>query len=167
MANKTVVLAFFNDEAAADAAVEQMKTWDTLEDDIKLNAIGVMVLDDEGKLDTRKLGRRSVVKGGGIGLLLTLITPVGLGAVVAGGVLGALHHKGLGLNAEDRERIAAELAGGKAAVGMLVKEDQSSSVLTRLTELGGTAEAHTVTEEDIEEAEAAAPADAEAEAPVA
>jgi len=67
MASKTVVLAFFDDEAAADDAVEQMKAWDKLEDDVKLNAIGVMVLDDEGKLKTHKLGRRSWLKGAGIG----------------------------------------------------------------------------------------------------
>jgi uncharacterized membrane protein len=167
MASKTVVLAFFDDEAAADDAVEQMKAWDKLEDDVKLNAIGVMVLDDEGKLKTHKLGRRTVWKGAGIGLLLTLIPPVGLGAVVVGAGIGALHHKGLGLEAEDRERIAADLADGKAAVGILVKEEQSSSVLDRLTELGGAAEAYTVTEEIIEEVDAVAPAEAEADAPVA
>ena len=105
---------------------------------------------------------RSVLKGAGIGLLLTLLPPVGFGAVIAGAGLGALHHKGLGLKAEERERIAAELADGKAAVGMLVKDDQSSSVLTRLTELGGTAEAHAVTDEAIGEVEADAPAEAEA-----
>ena len=165
MASKTVVLAFFDDEAAADVAVEEMKAWDKLEDDIKLNAIGVMVLDDEGNLKTHKLGRRSWLKGAGIGLLLTLIPPVGLGAVAVGAGLGALHHKGLGLNAEDRERIAAELADGKAAVGMLVREDQSIPVVTRLTELGGAAEAHTVAEVFLEEVDAAAPA--EADAPVA
>ena len=43
-----------------------------------------------------------------------------------------------------------------------MKDDQSSSVLTRLTELGGTAEAHAVTDEAIGEVEAAAPAEAEA-----
>ena len=167
MANKQVILAVYADEAAADAAVESLKAWDEIDDQVKLNAIGVLVLDESGKIKVQKLGRRTIGKGAGIGLLLALITPLGLGVVVAGAAAGALHHKGLGLKAEDRERIAAELAGGKAAVGMLVKEDQSSAVLTRLTELGGTAEAHTVTEEAIEEVHAAAPADAETEAPVA
>ena len=91
------------------------------------NAIGVLVLDDKGKIKTHKLGKRSVGKGAGIGLLLAVIAPPTLLAgVIGGGLLGAFHHKGLGLKAEDRDRIAAELAGGKAAVGVLVDEDQAT-----------------------------------------
>ena len=49
MARKHVVLAFFADEAAADAAVEELKAWDELYYDIKLNAIGVLVVDENGR----------------------------------------------------------------------------------------------------------------------
>ena len=46
--------------------------------------------------------------------MLAMIAPPSLLAgVIGGGVLGALHHKGLGLKAEDRDRIAAELIDGK------------------------------------------------------
>ena len=117
-----VVLAFFKDEPAADAAVESLKAWDKIDDEVKLSAIGVLALDEQGKVKTQKLGSRSITKGAGIGLLLALITPLGLGVVIAGAGFGALHHKGLGLKGEDRDRIAAELAGGKAAVGVLVKD---------------------------------------------
>jgi len=159
MTRKTVVLAFFKDEAEADDVVEQMKAWDKWEEDIKLNAIGVLALDDKGKLKTHKLGKRSVGKGAGIGLVLAVIAPPTLLAgVIGGGFLGAFHHKGLGLKAEDRDRIAAQLAGGKAAVGILVNEDQAIAVSTRLTELGGTSEVHPVTEEAIAEVETAVPA---------
>ena len=47
MAKKTVVLAYFPNEIAADDAVESLKQWDKADDDVKLNAIGVLVLDDE------------------------------------------------------------------------------------------------------------------------
>jgi hypothetical protein len=50
-------------------------------------------------------------------------------------------------------------------VGVLVKEDQSIPVVTRHTELGRTAEAHTLTEEAVVEVDEAAPA--EDDAPVA
>src|SRR4051794_17498808 len=56
MSEKQVVLAIFKDEAAADQAVEAMKAWDKADDDVKLNALGVLVLDDKGKIKTHKLG---------------------------------------------------------------------------------------------------------------
>ena len=165
MAKNTVVLGFFQSEAEADDAVEQMKEWDKWEDEVKLNAIGVLALDAKGKIKTHKLGKRSVGKGAGIGLLLAIIAPPTLLAgVIGGGVLGALHHKGLGLKGADREKIAAHLAGGRAAVGILVKEDQAAAVSARLTELGGTTESHPVDEDVEAEAAAAAPAVEAAEA---
>ena len=119
---KTVVLAFFNDEATADDAVEALKKWDKADDLVKLDAIGVLALDDKGKIKTHKLGKRSVGKGAGIGLVLAVIAPPTLLAgVIGGGLLGAFHHKGLGLRAADRDRIASQLSAGQAAVGVLVE----------------------------------------------
>ncbi len=103
MSDKQVVLAIFKDEGAADAAVQSLKDWDKADEDIKLNAVGVLVLDDKGKVKTHKLGKRSVGKGAGIGLVLAIIAPPPLlVGVIGGGVLGALHHKGLGIKAEER-----------------------------------------------------------------
>ena len=159
MAGKTVILGFFDDEAAADDAVEQLKTWDKADDDIKLNAIGVLVLDENGKVKTHKLGKRSVGKGAGIGILLAVIAPPTLLAgAIGGGLLGAFHHKGLGLNSGDRDRIASQLDGGRAAVGVLAKEDQAEAIRERLTAIGGTVEVHEVTEEAVAEVEEAVPA---------
>src|SRR3954470_13584606 len=165
MARRTVVLAFFRDEADADDAVEQMKAWDKWDDDVKLNAIGVLALDDKGKLKSHKLGKRSVGKGAGIGLVLAVIAPPTLLAgVIGGGILGAFHHKGLGMKGADRDRIAAQLQGGGAAVGVLVDESQADAVSTRLRQLGGEPETHEVTDEAVAEVEEAAPAVAQAEA---
>ncbi len=156
---KTVVLAFFKDEAAADDAVESLKSWDKADREVKLDAIGVLALDDKGKIKTHKLGKRSVGKGAGIGLVLAVIAPPTLLAgVIGGGLLGAFHHKGLGLKAADRERIAAQLSGGQAAVGVLVNPAIAIDVSAKLTELGGTAEVHEVTEEAVAEVETAVPA---------
>ena len=66
-------------------------------DDIKLKSVGVLVLDDNGKIKVDKVGRRSTFKGAGIGVILAMATPIGMAAgVVGGAALGALHHKGLG-----------------------------------------------------------------------
>jgi hypothetical protein len=141
MSDKQVVLAIFPDEAAADAAVTSLKSWDKADGDIKLNAIGVLVLDKKGKVKTHKLGRRSVGKGAGIGVILAVFVPPSLLAgAVAGGVLGALHHKNLGLGGDDRDRLTAELANGKAAVGVLVAGGEATEVSAKLTELGGQTE---------------------------
>jgi hypothetical protein len=153
MANKIVVLAIFKDEAAADAAAETVKESGLARHD----AIGVLVLNEKGEVKTEKIGTRSVGKGAGIGLALALLTPVGLAVgVVAGGGLGALHHKGLGLDKADRERLGAELGAGKAAVGVLAPVSEADPVKSMLAELGGAAESHTVTDDDLEEAKVAA-----------
>src|SRR6478752_6176395 len=149
---KTVVLAYFPDEVAADDAVESLKSWDALDNQVKLNAVGVLVLDENGQLKNHKMGRRTVGKGAGVGLILAMLTPVGLGAVVAGGALGALHRKKLGIQSEQQEEIAAQLAGGKAAVGVLVSEAQAPSVSEKLADLGGTSQTVDVPEEALAEA---------------
>ena len=156
MANKVVVLAIFKDKAAADAAAQSVKDSGLANDD----AIGVLVLNDKGEVKVEKVGKRTTGKGAGIGLALALFTPVGLAVgVIGGGALGALHHKGLGLDKADRDRIAAELGDGKAAVGVLAPAAEAVAVMAGLTELGGAAESHEVADEDLEEAHAAAAAD--------
>ena len=152
MSNKTVVLAIFNNEAAADTAAASLKESGV----VKKDAVGVLVLDEKGKIKTEKVGKRSMGKGAGIGVALALVTPVGLGAgLIGGGLLGALHHKNLGLDEADRDRIGRELEGGKAAVGVLTPVSETSVVASKLTDLGGTTEAHEVSEEVLEEAHTA------------
>ncbi len=159
MASSEIVLAFFNDEDAADDAVESLKAWDKASKDVKLTSIGVIVLDDKGKLKTHKMGSRSAAKGAGIGLVAAVIFPPSLLAgIVGGALLGSLHHKSLGLKVDDRNRIAAELAGGKAAVAATVKQGDATAVSAKLAELGGVAEVVEVPEEAVAEVEAAAPA---------
>lgn len=168
MADAQVVLGIFADEVAADAAVESLKTWDKVSDDVKLGAIGVLVVDENGQIKEHKLGARSTKKGAGIGLVLAVVAPptllVGL---VGGGLLGRFHHKGLGLTEEDRARIGEELAGGKAAVGVLATPAEAALISAKLTELGGTAETHDVTDEALEAVAAAAQAAPEEPAPEA
>ena len=156
MANKTLVLAIFSDEASADTAAEALKNSGVAHHD----AIGVLALDEKGKVKTHKVGKRSVGLGIGIGLVLALLTPIGLVVgLVGGGLLGALHHKGLGIDPADRERIGSELQGGKAAVGVLAPVSEANFVADKLTELGGVTETHDISDEHLEEAHAAATAD--------
>src|SRR4051812_31305760 len=108
--SKQVVLGVFPDESAADSAAQSLKNWDAIDDDVKVNAIGVMVLDDAGKIKTHKLGARTAGKGAGIGMVLAAVSPPTLLAgALAGGVLGGLHHRGLGIDQAERDRIAEAL----------------------------------------------------------
>lgn len=153
MSDKKVVLALFENEAAADKAVDSLKEWDKSNDMVKMNSVGVLVLDKTGDVKTQKMGGRSIAKGGGIGLILALLTPVGVTAgVVGGGLLGALHRKGLGLNEQDQDRIALELIDGKAAVGVLAKASQADAILAKMEELGGEPEVHAVSDAALKQA---------------
>jgi hypothetical protein len=159
-----VVISIFPDEAAADAAVNELKSWGELDDEIKLSAIGIMAVGDDGKLKTHKVGSHSAAKGAGIGVILSLVAPVTLlGGLVAGTAVGAFHSKGLGLSGADRERIAGELTNGKAAVGVLANDENAASIAAKLEELGGQSESHDFSDEAM--AEAAAAADAPASTP--
>ncbi len=74
-------------------------------------------------------------------------------------MLGALHHKNLGLSDADRERLHRELGGGKAAVAVLAPVAEAAVVADFVREQGGTPEAHPVSDEAVEEAQTAATAE--------
>ena len=158
MANKQLVIAFFDNEDAADEAVDEIKQWDKASKEVKLGAIGVLVKDDKGEIKTHKVGKRKTGTGAVVGALAGVlsggITVVG-GAVV-GGILGAFFHKGLGLSKDDLARFDEELDGGKAAVAILAEDDEAEEVSAKLAELGGEPETHEVTEEALDQAEMAA-----------
>ena len=164
MVDKQVVLGIFADEAAADAAAEALRAWDRATDGIRLGAVGVLVADEQGRIKEDKLGARSEKTGAGIGLVLAvLFPPTLLAGIVGGGVLGHFHHQGLNLTADDFARVGRELAGGKAAVGVIAASDAEAGVISaELSELGGDVEVHTVTDEALEAVAAAA---AESEVP--
>jgi uncharacterized membrane protein len=150
--DKQLVLAYFPSEAAADTAADALKAWDAATDNIKLGNVGVLVKDQDGTVKEHKLGPRSTRKGAGIGLVLGVLAApftAGLsllggaaGGALGGGAIGTLFHTGL--PQADVERISGELDAGHAAVGALVEEGEAAAVTAKLTELGGTAEAHAV-----------------------
>ena len=155
MDSRSVVLAVFASEASADAAVKSLKAWDGTDDAIDLDAVGILVLDDAGRVKMHKVGSRSSLKGAGVGTILALLTPVGLAAgVVGGAVAGALHHKGLGLSDGARQRLANDLRDGKAAVGVLAGERERDAVSAKLAELGGAPETYPLDEAELAQAAA-------------
>jgi len=152
MAEKQLVLSFFADEPAAETAAESLKGSGYAPGD----AIGLLVLDAAGDLRTDKVGARSWGAGAGIGACLVVLGPAVLGVGILGGtVAGGLHHKGLKLTEEDKARISADLGAGKAAVGVLAKIEDASTIEKQLTELGGATSSHDLVDEAAVQAAAA------------
>ena len=153
MPDKAMVLAIFGSEASADRAVVVLKGSALVPGD----GIGVLVLGLNGELKVDKAGFRSIGRGAGIGAVLFLLGPAVAGIGVPGGsLLGTLHHKGLGLGENDRDRIVAELRGGKAAVGVLAPAGVAGVVSARLADLDGVPETHAVSNEALRQARPAA-----------
>lgn len=151
MADRQLILAFFSDELAADTAAAALKDSGIVGGD----AIGILVLDSEGKLKQEKVGARSIGKGAAIGGVLVLLGPAALGVGVLGGAAaGALHHKSLGLSDADKARLTVELTAGKAAVGVLARYDTAPTISEELSQLGGVTEAHELSDEALQAAEA-------------
>lgn len=161
MADKQLVLAIFKDADAAEAAVGMLRGGIDDYTEIDFGAIGILVVDENGKIKEHKMGQRSGGKGAAIGLAIAAVTPVGLAAIVGGAAIGHFRQQGPGFSAEDQVRIAAELAGGKAALGVVVAPEKAGLMQEILTDLGGKAEAHHVTDEALAAAAAAAPEAAE------
>jgi uncharacterized membrane protein len=160
MGNTTLVLALFDNEGAADAAVNSLKQWDKASKDIKLGSIGVLVKDDKGKVKTHKLGARRSKTGVILGVVAAVLSGgvTLLGGVVGGGIIGAFFHKGLGLSKDDVARIDGYLSDGKAMVAVVADPTESAAIYAKLTELGGKTETHEVTDAAVEQAEVAADA---------
>ena len=87
--SKQLVMAFFDNEAAADSAVAALKGWDKATESIKLGAIGILVKDENGKIKQQKLGQRAAGKGVSVGVILGLVAAVLSGGVtLIGGLVG-------------------------------------------------------------------------------
>jgi uncharacterized membrane protein len=164
--NKQLVLAFFDNEATADGAVNELKNWDKASKEIRLGEIGVLVKDNKGKIKQQKLGSRRTGLGAILGIIVAAIATGGIsliGGAVVGGLLGAFFHKGVGMSKDDLARLDSQLNEGKAAVAVLANADEAAAVTAKLAELGGKPESHEVTEEAVQEATAAAEATPAAE----
>jgi uncharacterized membrane protein len=165
-----LLLALFENEAAADEAVKEIKLWDKASEDIRLGAIGVIVKDDKGKIKTHKLGERRTVGGAllfGLAGLLTGGAVIGLGllgGIAVGAGVGSLFRKGLKMSKEEMEQLNQALDGGKAAVGVMAEQGEVEPVSAKLKGLGGVLYAYEVTDEAVESARQAAQADSEAPA---
>lgn len=166
MANKNtqVIIAYFDGADKADAAANQLKDWDKANDAVKLGGIGILVWED-GKVKTRKVGGRAAGSGAKWGTILGVATGILSGGVTliggalagaaGGAVLGSFFHKSLGLSDDDNARLEKHLQGGGAALVVMADEDEVAATSDELKSLNGKVESHAVPAETVENAEAA------------
>ena len=151
MANRQLVLAVFPDELAADSAAAALKDSGIADGD----AIGILVLDADGKLKQDKVGAHSTGKGAAIGGVIGVFGAALFGpAVLVGMGVGALHHKNLGLSDADKARLTLDLKDGKAAVGVMSPAETAPAISEFLAQRDSTPETHELTDEALEAAEA-------------
>jgi hypothetical protein len=160
------VIATFESPAAAEQAAKDLMGWDKANDDVKLGAIGVFSKNDKGELKTKNYSQRNTGKGAKIGMGLgvaaavfsgglTLIPSV-VGGAVAGGAAGTLFRKGLGLSDEEKDKLNAQLDGGKAALLVMCNDNEVAATTEYLKAAGGEPQSHPVQAADLEEAAKAA-----------
>ena len=163
--NQHVIIAYFPGADKADMAADQLKEWDKANDAIKLGGIGILT-HDEGKVKTRKVGRRATGTGAKWGVALGAITGILSGGVTliggalagaaGGAVLGSLRYKNLGLTDDDKAQLEEHLKGGGAAVVVMADEDEVAPTKGELVGLGGDVVDYQVPEETMSQVEEAA-----------
>lgn len=158
--NDNLVVAYFVNRAAAEAAVDDLKDWDKANDSIKLGAIAVLTLNENtGNLEAHEVGERDTRKGAlwgaGIGVVAGILT-AGIGLIpgvllgtAAGGGLGALNHKSVGMSDADREQMANNLKNGGAALAVMADGFEVEATEAELERLGGRTSHYVMPEETL------------------
>ena len=166
--NRNLIIAYYPSKEEAERAATHLKEWDGMRGDVKLGGIGIITVNEHGKLKTDKVGARAggtgakwgTILGATAGILSGGVTLIG-GAVVglaAGTVAGALFHKKIGMSDEDKERLVQHLRGGGAAVAAMADDDEVEATKYELMSLGGAVENYAVPDDTMDELEAAADA---------
>jgi uncharacterized membrane protein len=161
---KQLVLGIFPSIESAESAVKNLLEGASDYSEMHVGSIGILVLDESGKLKEIKRGQRMGGRGATIGLAVAALTPIGLIAGLAGGAaLGHFRQQGPKFSADDQARLIGKLEGGKAALGVLVQAAQAELMADVMNGLGGTVESHDVdiSDEELAAAEAALPEQAD------
>lgn len=164
--NRHLVVTVFESEAAAMAAAEWLKKWESMNkdvDDLKFGAIAVLTAGEDREIKIHRVDKRGAKAGAGFGLVIgglvgALTAGVGLlggmavGAL-AGGVGAGLIRKGLGMYEGDLAELTDQLCSGRAAVAIVVHEADVPAVTEQLTSLGGETKVYECSLEELEKAE--------------
>lgn len=160
--NDNVVIAIFEDQPTAEAAIERLKKWDKASADVNLGAVGLLYkANGEVKAVIGHQSGRGLKIGALLGVIVGVLTGgVGLiGGAAAGGlmggVLGSFFARSLNLNEAECNALGMELDLGKAAVVVTCDSYEVKPTRLNLEHAGGVAKVYIVPAEALEEADAA------------
>ena len=133
-----IVVAEFNTDAAASAALKTLKGQLSLKD-------AAIIRNENGKVKVKETKDMGGGKGASVGVVLAAIlglftglTWVGLGAAaVAGGLVAKLHDANL--PNKELKAIGAALAADKSVLVLVVEQGQGAAAKNVLTEVGAAA----------------------------
>jgi uncharacterized membrane protein len=143
--DRNVVLAYFPSADKADMAANSLKEWDQANADIKLGGIAILTASD-GKVAVRKVTPRSAGAGAKAGTIVGVVAAVLSGGVTlvggvlvgaaGGALLGSFRKKGVKLTDADQQKMVAELNTGKAAVVVMVDDNEVEPTQKQLMSYG-------------------------------
>ncbi len=173
--NDQVIVALFPSADAADQAVDALQAWDKANDDVKLGAVGTLVIGEDGMLKTH-VGHKAG-KGAKTGAILGVIAGVFtgglsivaglLGGAVLGGGLGSFLQKSTNLTEAEINRIILELKTGKAGVVITCDDNELEPTKAELIKAGGTIWVYEMSPEEMADAAEAAQTQAEIDRKIA
>lgn len=138
----SVVVASFNDEQVAFAAMDQLKRAQN-ESAIELKSMAVVQRDTDDKLTIKETGDPGAVRGAAVGgaiggVIGLLLGPLAIPVAAAGAALGALTEKlhDAGIDDAKLQRLGNGLRAGTTAVVAMTTANSSSEVSRILTESG-------------------------------
>ncbi|MEZ4770737.1 MAG: DUF1269 domain-containing protein [Caldilineales bacterium] len=167
--NQHFVMAVFENEDAAKAAITNLEGWDIARQDVSLGSIGT-IYKKNGKVKTdmgRKTGTGAKV-GAVLGVAGALLGPVGLiGGLLAGALVGAgagsIFTEHMQLTEDEVAQLNKDLDEGRVAVVVACDEYEMDGAAINLRESGGNVITFSVPQAELQaaapEAEQAAAAD--------
>jgi hypothetical protein len=159
--NDNVVVALFANRAAAEAARQQLQTWDKADDSVKLGHMGI-ITNEDGTVKTSV--PRNWGKGMVVGAVAALLTPIALvGGVLAGGAAGSFFKKDLNLTKEEAQMIGDHLDEGGAALIVTLDDAEIQPATDQLVSYGGKVRTYIVPTADLQAVHEAAQAEAAVE----
>ena len=139
--DKHLVIAFFDNPVAAEVVARMLANDPGISD--TPGTVGLLALDEDGKVAVAKLGPRTTDGAIGVGAVLGIIA-----SALSGGVMPRRSYffdAGYDLSTDDIARLGAELEAGQAAVAVLDERPQTDRAVVWLTRLGGKTEVHCLT----------------------